>query len=169
MKSNAGARSRLHIRDYNVSSRHLAAGNVRDTCRVAISPASARIVSTTVSGRQPSVPFAGGVRTEYAEVSVPRVGPPPMTRASHRWRLAARQHGCDRGEEAAPVKARREALRLPVDVPAARHGNSTDKNCGGRACGKQARGTAPAGSTHPPLVATTRPSGLPASAREKSA
>src|SRR2546430_15431001 len=35
------------------------------------------------------------------------------------WRLAARQHGCDRCEEIAPVKARREALWLPV-VPAAR-------------------------------------------------
>ncbi len=35
------------------------------------------------------------------------------------WRLAAREHGCDRCEEVAPVKARREALWLPVDVPAA--------------------------------------------------
>src|SRR5215475_11561265 len=36
------------------------------------------------------------------------------------WRLAVRQHGCDRREEVAPVKAGREALRPPVDVPAAR-------------------------------------------------
>src|SRR6202022_5182331 len=36
------------------------------------------------------------------------------------WRLAARQHGCDRCEEIASVEARREALRPPVDVPAAR-------------------------------------------------
>ena len=33
------------------------------------------------------------------------------------WWLAARQHGCDRREEVAPVKAGREALRPPVDVP----------------------------------------------------
>ena len=37
-----------------------------------------------------------------------------------RRRLAARQHGCDWCEEITPVKARRQALRLPVDVPAAR-------------------------------------------------
>ena len=36
------------------------------------------------------------------------------------WRLAARQHGCDRCEEIAPVKAGREVLRFPVDVPAVR-------------------------------------------------
>src|SRR6202035_5085355 len=36
------------------------------------------------------------------------------------WRLAARQHGCDRCEEIASVKTRRDALRLPVYVPAAR-------------------------------------------------
>src|SRR5262245_10453491 len=36
------------------------------------------------------------------------------------WRLAARQHGCDRRKEVAPVKAGRETLRLPVDVPTAR-------------------------------------------------
>ena len=35
-------------------------------------------------------------------------------------RITARQHGCHRGEEVAPVKAGREMLRLPVDVPAAR-------------------------------------------------
>src|SRR5262245_13116665 len=35
-------------------------------------------------------------------------------------RLAARQHGGDRCEQVAPVKAGREALRLPVDVPTAR-------------------------------------------------
>ena len=36
------------------------------------------------------------------------------------WRLAERQHGCDGCEEVAPVKAGREPLRPPVDVPAAR-------------------------------------------------
>src|SRR6478736_7728474 len=36
------------------------------------------------------------------------------------WRLAACQHGCDRCEEVAPMKAGREALRLPLDVPTAR-------------------------------------------------
>jgi len=34
-------------------------------------------------------------------------------------RLPTRQHGRDRSEEVAPVKVHREALRLPVDVPAA--------------------------------------------------
>jgi hypothetical protein len=37
-----------------------------------------------------------------------------------RWRLATRQDGSNRGEEIAPVKAGREVLRLPVDVPSAR-------------------------------------------------
>src|SRR5262245_64256412 len=36
------------------------------------------------------------------------------------WRLAAREHGCDRREQVAAVKARGQALRLKVDVPAAR-------------------------------------------------
>src|SRR6516164_1969374 len=34
-------------------------------------------------------------------------------------RLPARQHGCNRCKEVAPMKTRREVLRLPVDVPAA--------------------------------------------------
>jgi len=37
-----------------------------------------------------------------------------------RRRLAARQNSCNRCEEIAPVEASRQALRLPVDVPAAR-------------------------------------------------
>jgi hypothetical protein len=36
------------------------------------------------------------------------------------WRFAAREHRCDRCKEVAPVKARREELWVPVDVPAAR-------------------------------------------------
>src|SRR6516165_5947450 len=36
------------------------------------------------------------------------------------WRLAVRQHGSDRCEEVASVKAGREVLRPEVDVPAAR-------------------------------------------------
>ena len=34
-----------------------------------------------------------------------------------RWRLAARQHGGDGSEEVAAVKARRETLRRPCDLP----------------------------------------------------
>jgi hypothetical protein len=37
-----------------------------------------------------------------------------------RRRLAPRQHGCNWCEEVAPVKACREPIRLPFDVPAAR-------------------------------------------------
>src|SRR3974390_2329973 len=36
-----------------------------------------------------------------------------------RRRLALREHRCNRCEKIAPVKAGREALRLPLDVPAA--------------------------------------------------
>jgi hypothetical protein len=60
-------------------------------------------------------------------------------------------------------------MRRTWGPPFGPHGNSTDKNCSGRACGKQVRGTAPAGSPRPRLAATTRPPGLPASAREKLA
>lgn len=35
------------------------------------------------------------------------------------WWLAERQNGCDRCEEVAPVKAGREPLRPPVDIPTA--------------------------------------------------
>src|SRR5262249_41448450 len=39
-------------------------------------------------------------------------------RPARRWFVPG-QHGCDRGEEIAPMKAGRKALRLPVNVPAA--------------------------------------------------
>ncbi len=42
-----------------------------------------------------------------------------LARPAGRW-LASRQHSCNRCEEIASVKAGREALRFPFDIPAAR-------------------------------------------------
>ena len=55
------------------------------------------------------------------------------------WRLAARQHGGNRCEEIAPMKAGREALRFPFDIPAARaSGTALNQlelgRCQGRHC-----------------------------------
>ena len=50
------------------------------------------------------------------------VGPAVRTILAQRTgrRLASRQHGCDWGKEIPPMKAGREALWLPLNVPAAR-------------------------------------------------
>src|SRR5260370_27885299 len=60
-------------------------------------------VKDVAEGVRPGCPAASGILARLAG-----------------WWLAARQHGCDRREEVAPVKAGREALRPPVDVPVAR-------------------------------------------------
>src|SRR5262249_60218840 len=48
----------------------------------------------------------------------------PTIRAVLAWqagrRLAARQHGCNRCKEIAPMKTGRKALRFPVNIPTVR-------------------------------------------------
>src|SRR5262249_22105530 len=78
-------------------------------------------------GRQHRRPQAGhGIAEvinvdDFGEVVRPVRSAVRVILARPAWRrLAARQHGCDRREQVAAMEARRQALRLKVDVPAAR-------------------------------------------------
>ena len=58
---------------------------------------------------------------DFGEVVGPVSSAIRIVLARPAWgRLAARQHGCDWREQVAAVRARRQAPRLKVDVPAAR-------------------------------------------------
>src|SRR5215831_2618917 len=78
-------------------------------------------------GRQHRCPQAGHGIAEVIDVDDFGEVVRPVSSATRvilarpaRWRLAAREQGCDRCEQVAAVKARRQALRFKVDVEAAR-------------------------------------------------